>query len=101
MHPAPGSAPLDRGSLAAPDITPCRPSTILVLAVAGGITAMIALTVAAHTYLSMRSHGHSFTRMVAWQLGCWMFWAAVAPIVLRAGGKLSATQEYSPDSPID
>jgi two-component system LytT family sensor kinase len=94
MHATPGRAPLDRGILSAADITPRQPSTILVLAAASGITAMIALTVAAHTYLSMRSHGHSFTRIVAWQLGCWMFWGAVAPIVLRAGGRLSATHEY-------
>jgi two-component system, LytTR family, sensor kinase len=55
---------------------------------AGGAS-LIALTVSAQVYLSMLHHGHSFARIVAWQLGSWTVWAAVTPAVMRLGARLS------------
>ena len=50
---------------------------------------LIAVTVAAQIYLSMLDHGHSFVRMVAWQLCSWSVWALATPAVLRLGARLS------------
>ena len=55
---------------------------------AGGAS-LIALTISAQIYLSMLDHGHSFVRMVAWQLCSWSVWAAATPTVLRLGARLS------------
>jgi two-component system, LytTR family, sensor kinase len=60
----------------------------VVIAAGLGIAAVLALTVSAQTYLSMRTHGHAFARIFLWQLAGWSFWAAAAPFVLRAGGRL-------------
>jgi two-component system, LytTR family, sensor kinase len=60
------------------------------MVIASAVTTMLAFAVAAQTYLSMRTHGHSFLRMVAWQLACWSFWALAAPLVLRAGEGLAS-----------
>ena len=35
----------------------------------------------------MLTHGHSFVRLLGWQLGCWSFWAIVAPWVVRVSGR--------------
>ena len=51
---------------------------------------MLAFAITAQTYLSMRTHGHSFLRMLAWQLACWSFWALAAPLVVRIGEGLTA-----------
>ena len=51
---------------------------------------MLALSIAAQTYLSMLGHGHSFKRMLAWQLTTWAFWACAAPVVLRRGAEFMA-----------
>lgn len=53
----------------------------------------VALSVSAQTYLSMLGHGHSFWRMLTWQLGSWSLWALVAPVVLRAAGRPSGRLE--------
>jgi signal transduction histidine kinase len=69
----------------------------LVLGAAGA--GLVALTVAAQIYLSMLSHGHSFVRMVAWQLCSWSVWALATPTVLRLGARLSersARRLYGP-----
>jgi two-component system, LytTR family, sensor kinase len=50
---------------------------------------LVAVTLSAQIYLSMFDHGHSFIRMVAWQLCSWSVWAFATPIVLRLGGRLS------------
>lgn len=55
--------------------------------------AFVALSVSAQTYLSMLGHGHSFWRMLAWQLGSWSLWAVFAPVVLRLGGTWPSTFE--------
>ena len=62
-----------------------RPLTII--AVGAGLAALLALSIAAQTYLSMLGHGHSFQRILAWQLTTWAFWACAAPIALRAGAR--------------
>lgn len=59
-----------------------------VLLVAFGSAGVIALAVSAQTYLSMLGHGHSFARVLAWQCGCWGFWAVVAPWILRRASDL-------------
>ena len=66
----------------------------LVLGAAGA--GLVALTVAAQIYLSMLSHGHSFVRMVAWQLCSWSVWALATPMVLRLGARLSERSARRP-----
>ena len=51
-----------------------------------------ALSVTSLTYLSMPDHGHSFARLFVWQFLCWSFWIAAAPLVVRLGGRLAATE---------
>jgi two-component system, LytTR family, sensor kinase len=48
------------------------------------------VSIAAQTYLSMLGHGHSFRRMLVWQLTMWAFWACAAPFVLRRGARFMA-----------
>ena len=75
---------------------PGRPATttsfplVPVLAVGSAIATVLAVSIAAQTYLSMLGHGHSFGRMLAWQMTTWGFWAGVAPFVLRWGAELVA-----------
>ena len=61
-----------------------------VIAAGAGVAAVLALSIAAQTYLSMLGHGHSFRRMLAWQLATWAFWACAAPFVLRRGAEFMA-----------
>jgi hypothetical protein len=49
-----------------------------------------AFLVAGQTYLSMLSHGHSWWRLLAWQLLTWTFWAALAPSIVAAGRRLQS-----------
>src|SRR5262245_17384116 len=58
----------------------------LVLVTAAGAAAL-ALMTATQIYLAMWNHGHSFVRMVVWQLALWAFWSATAPWVLRLVGR--------------
>jgi sensor histidine kinase YesM len=51
---------------------------------------LFALTVAGQIYLSMLNHGHSYVRLVVWQLCSWSVWAVATPTVLRLGARLSA-----------
>ena len=50
-------------------------------------TAALALMTATQVYLSMWDHGHSFVRMVAWQMASWAFWICGAPWILRLAGR--------------
>ena len=50
-----------------------------------GAAVVIALSIAAQTYVQMLNHGHSLPRLFFWQFGRWLFWALVAPIVLHYG----------------
>lgn len=54
------------------------------------VATVLALSIAAQTYLSMLGHGHSFRRMLAWQLTTWAFWTCAAPFVLRWGARFAA-----------
>jgi len=54
----------------------------LVLMAAAGAAAL-ALITATQIYFAMWNHGHSFTRMVVWQLALWAFWICSAPWILR------------------
>ena len=60
------------------------------IAAGAAVAIVLALSIAAQTYLSMLGHGHSFRRMLAWQLATWAFWACVAPVVLRRGAEFMA-----------
>lgn len=60
-------------------------STLRVLAVGAAIALFIALSVTAQTYLSMLGHGHSFWRMLWWQLSVSGMWALMAPFLVRVG----------------
>ena len=64
-------------------------STRIMWLIGAGGASLIALTVSAQIYLSMLHHGHSFARIVAWQLSSWTVWAAVTPAVMRLGARLS------------
>ena len=55
--------------------------------IGASVAAFLALATASSTYLSMLTHGHSFVRLLGWQLGCWSFWAIVAPWVVRVSGR--------------
>jgi two-component system, LytTR family, sensor kinase len=67
-----------------------RVPSLPAIAAGGAIATVLALTVAAQAYLSMLGHGHSFRRILAWQLTTWGFWACAAPLVLRRGARLMA-----------
>jgi two-component system LytT family sensor kinase len=58
-----------------------------VLVVGAGGALFVALSVTAQTYLSMLGHGHSFWRMLWWQLSVSGPWALFAPIILRLGAR--------------
>src|SRR5262245_35128064 len=60
-----------------------------VVAVGACVAAILALTVSAQTYFSMLGHGHSFRRMLLWQLSAWSFLVVAAPFVLRQGARLA------------
>ncbi len=60
-------------------------STTRVLAIGAVCALFIALSVTAQTYLSMLGHGHSFWRMLLWQLSVSGLWALMAPALVRLG----------------
>ena len=65
-----------------------KPASMRWVSVIGAsVAAFLALATASSTYLSMLTHGHSFVRLLGWQLGCWSFWAIVAPWVVRVSGR--------------
>lgn len=55
------------------------------LAVAALAWAMFSLTNASQVYLSMLSHGHSYPRMVVFNLLVWSVWALFTPLVQLLG----------------
>jgi signal transduction histidine kinase len=81
MHPVDRRAVSDAGS----PVLSLRWALLL----GAGAASLIALTVSAQIYLSMLTHGHSFLRIVAWQLCSWSVWAAATPVVLQLGARLS------------
>jgi len=60
-----------------------RVSPVWISAIGAVAAAFLALLSTVQTYFSMWTHGHSFLRMLAWQLGCWGMWAAVGPWIVR------------------
>jgi len=50
----------------------------------------LALVSTLQTYFSMLTHGHSFVRMLAWQLSCWGIWAVVGPWIVRIRSRYGA-----------
>ena len=56
-----------------------------------GAAAVIAFSISGQIYVQMLRHGHSFARLFLWQFSRWLFWAAVAPLVLRQGVTLAQT----------
>lgn len=50
--------------------------------------ALLALLYANLIYLSMLDHGHSWWRLVLWQLTNWLAWAALTPVVLSLRRKV-------------
>lgn len=58
-----------------------------VLAIGAACAVFVALSVTAQTYLSMLGHGHSFWRMLWWQLSVSGLWALFAPIIMRLGAR--------------
>lgn len=62
-------------------------ATSRVLAIGAACAVFIALSVTAQTYLSMLGHGHSFWRMLWWQLSVSGLWALFAPPIVRLGAR--------------
>jgi two-component system, LytTR family, sensor kinase len=60
-----------------------------VLAIGAACAVFVALSVTAQTYLSMLGHGHSFWRMLWWQLSVSGLWALFAPTIMRLGARPS------------
>ena len=50
----------------------------------------LALVSTLPTYFSMWTHGHSFVRMLAWQMSCWGIWAILGPWIVRIRARYSA-----------
>jgi two-component system LytT family sensor kinase len=67
-----------------------RVSTVWISAVGAFAAAFLALVSTLPTYFSMLTHGHSFVRMLAWQLSCWGIWAVVGPWIVRIQSRYGA-----------
>ena len=80
------------------DHSPARPAfpALPIILAGGAVAAVLALSIAAQTYLSMLGHGHSFLRMLAWQLTTWAFWTCAAPFVLGWGARFTARRPRTP-----
>ncbi|MEO5823939.1 MAG: histidine kinase [Vicinamibacteraceae bacterium] len=49
-----------------------------------GLAVVLSISFSTQTYLAMINHGHDYWKILAWQLGGWLYWALIAPwIVLR------------------
>jgi signal transduction histidine kinase len=79
-----------------------RPSASLptgpVLAIGFACAAFVALSITAQTYLSMLGHGHSFWRILWWQLSVAGLWALLAPALMRLGAGLPALRASTPQT---
>ncbi len=63
-----------------------------VLAIGAACALFVALSVTAQTYLSMLGHGHSFWRILWWQVSVAGLWALFAPLLVRIGAGLHAAR---------
>lgn len=77
---------------------PVSLSTRRVLLIGAACAVFVALSVTAQTYLSMLGHGHSFWRMLWWQLSTAGLWALFAPVLVRAGAMLQGADAARPRS---
>lgn len=59
-----------------------------ILLAASVFWAAFAVFVASELYLVMHDHGHSYARIVAWQLLAWQPWALVTPVLVHAARRL-------------
>ena len=53
------------------------------------VGAAAAVSASLQTYVSMTTHGHAFARILLWELGCWWFWATVAPLLVAQGARFA------------
>jgi len=79
--------PVDLADLAIPTSSKSL-ATGRVLVIAVVCALFIAVSVTAQSYLSMLGHGHSYWRMLGWQLSVSGLWAAMAPVLVRVGAGL-------------
>ncbi len=91
MHSS-GQRPLPVPASVAAELSTDRESSDLlstgrVLAIGAACAVFVALSVTAQTYLSMLGHGHSFWRMLWWQLSVSGLWALFAPTIMRLGAR--------------
>ena len=63
-----------------------------VLAIGFACAVFVALSVTAQTYLSMLGHGHSFWRILWWQMSVAGLWALFAPFLVRVGAGLHSAR---------
>ena len=85
--------PSSRRSPASPGAPVSTASLVLITAAGAGALALITAT---QIYLAMWNHGHSFSRMVVWQMALWAFWLCSAPWVLRLVGRGARPRMLAP-----
>ena len=85
--------PSSRRSLASTGAPVSTASLVLITAAGAGALALITAT---QIYLAMWNHGHSFLRMVVWQMALWAFWLCAAPWVLRLVGRGARPRVLAP-----
>jgi len=71
-------------------------STLTLVLITGAGAAALALITATQIYLAMWNHGHSFLRMVVWQMALWAFWLCSAPWILRVAGRNTRLRVLAP-----
>jgi signal transduction histidine kinase len=71
-------------------------STGAIVLVTGAGAAALALMTATQIYLAMWTHGHSFPRMVVWQLALWAFWMVTGPWIFRLVGRGTRARVLAP-----
>jgi signal transduction histidine kinase len=53
------------------------------------VAAAAAVSASLQTYVSMTGHGHAFLPILLWELACWWFWAALAPVLAAQGARFA------------
>jgi len=80
--------------LSRPHGAPLSTGALILLTAAGA--AALALMTATQIYFAMWNHGHSFLRMVVWQLALWAFWICSAPWIVRLVGRGARPRMLAP-----
>jgi len=65
-----------------------------------GTAVLVAAVAASQVFFAMLDHGHQWWRIFAWELGSWVYWAAVAPAVVTAGARLLRPETRRPLWPL-